>query len=202
MVYIGKLIWLSSSVIFGWSRSDTLISSLVGHFRVVMLKCGLLLEPTQIMLSYDIGFVYRRTDGHGETSIPPYNFVAGGIKTNPWIQLYIFHYPGTSNHITLLRSSTKMTWIRPCSNNLFLFWCTGVMEDIKLNSRICFYTPCNEVVGGYTGFTMSVRSCNGSNKRPHFNITTLKWPTSDEMRVSERDQPKITDDDNHISLPI
>ena len=22
-----------------------------------------------------------RTDGHGETSIPPYNFVAGGIKT-------------------------------------------------------------------------------------------------------------------------
>jgi hypothetical protein len=39
-------------------------------------------------LSYDIGFVYRRTDvrtngrtdGHGETSIPPYNFVAGGIK--------------------------------------------------------------------------------------------------------------------------
>ena len=31
------------------------------------------------MLSYDIGFVYRWTDGHGETSIPPYNFVAGGI---------------------------------------------------------------------------------------------------------------------------
>jgi hypothetical protein len=26
-----------------------------------------------------IGFVYRRTDGHGETSIPPYNFVAEGI---------------------------------------------------------------------------------------------------------------------------
>jgi hypothetical protein len=25
------------------------------------------------------GFVYRRTDGHGETSIPLYNFVAGGI---------------------------------------------------------------------------------------------------------------------------
>jgi hypothetical protein len=23
-----------------------------------------------------------RTDGHGETSIPPYNFVAGGIITN------------------------------------------------------------------------------------------------------------------------
>jgi hypothetical protein len=34
-----------------------------------------------------LGFVYRRTeadgqtDEHGETSIPPYNFVAGGIKT-------------------------------------------------------------------------------------------------------------------------
>ena len=26
-----------------------------------------------------IGFVYRRTDGHGETSILLYNFVAGGI---------------------------------------------------------------------------------------------------------------------------
>jgi hypothetical protein len=33
----------------------------------------------QLKLSYDIGFVYRRTDGHGETSIPPYNFVAGDI---------------------------------------------------------------------------------------------------------------------------
>jgi hypothetical protein len=36
------------------------------------------------MLSHDIGFVYRqtdgRTDGHGETSIPPYNFVAGDIN--------------------------------------------------------------------------------------------------------------------------
>jgi hypothetical protein len=31
------------------------------------------------LLESDIGFVYRRTDGHGETSIPPYNFVAGGI---------------------------------------------------------------------------------------------------------------------------
>jgi hypothetical protein len=38
----------------------------------------------------DIGFVYRRTDrrkdgqtdGHGETSIPPYNLVVGGIKTS------------------------------------------------------------------------------------------------------------------------
>ena len=29
---------------------------------------------------YDIGIVYRWTDGHGETSIPLYNFVAGGIK--------------------------------------------------------------------------------------------------------------------------
>jgi hypothetical protein len=33
--------------------------------------------------SYRTTFVYRRTDeqtdGHGETSIPPYNFVAGGI---------------------------------------------------------------------------------------------------------------------------
>jgi hypothetical protein len=34
---------------------------------------------TQLKLSCDIGFVYRRTDGHGETSIPLYNFVAGGI---------------------------------------------------------------------------------------------------------------------------
>jgi hypothetical protein len=25
----------------------------------------------------------RRTDGHGETSISPYNFVAGGIMTQP-----------------------------------------------------------------------------------------------------------------------
>jgi hypothetical protein len=25
------------------------------------------------------GFVYGRTDGHGETRITPYNFVAGGI---------------------------------------------------------------------------------------------------------------------------
>jgi hypothetical protein len=37
---------------------------------------------------YNIGFVYRWTDGHGETSIPPYNFVAGGININekmcPW----------------------------------------------------------------------------------------------------------------------
>ena len=36
------------------------------------------------MLSYDIGFVYRRmdgqTNGHGETNIPPYNFVAGDIN--------------------------------------------------------------------------------------------------------------------------
>jgi hypothetical protein len=31
-------------------------------------------------LSYDIGFVYRQTDGPRETSIPPYNFVVGGIK--------------------------------------------------------------------------------------------------------------------------
>jgi hypothetical protein len=23
-------------------------------------------------------------DGHGETSIPPYNFVAGGIKRKQW----------------------------------------------------------------------------------------------------------------------
>jgi hypothetical protein len=34
-------------------------------------------------LWYDIGFVYvqtdGQTDGHGETSIPPYNFVVGGI---------------------------------------------------------------------------------------------------------------------------
>jgi hypothetical protein len=30
-----------------------------------------------LFTSYDIGFVYRRTDGHGETSIPLYNFVAG-----------------------------------------------------------------------------------------------------------------------------
>jgi hypothetical protein len=35
---------------------------------------------TQLKLSYDIGFVYRRTDRHGEISISPYNFVAGGIK--------------------------------------------------------------------------------------------------------------------------
>jgi hypothetical protein len=34
---------------------------------------------SSLKLSYDIGFVYKRTDGHGETSIPPYNFVAGGI---------------------------------------------------------------------------------------------------------------------------
>jgi hypothetical protein len=39
------------------------------------------MPPTShgLKLSYDIGFVYRRTDGHGETSIPPYNFVARGI---------------------------------------------------------------------------------------------------------------------------
>jgi hypothetical protein len=36
---------------------------------------------TLLKLSYDIGFVYRRTDEHGETSIPPYNFVEGGIMT-------------------------------------------------------------------------------------------------------------------------
>jgi hypothetical protein len=35
---------------------------------------------TKLKLSYDIGFVYRRTDRHGETSILPYNFVAGGIN--------------------------------------------------------------------------------------------------------------------------
>jgi hypothetical protein len=35
------------------------------------------------MYSYDIGFVYRRMDGHAATSIPPYNFAAGGYnKTN------------------------------------------------------------------------------------------------------------------------
>jgi hypothetical protein len=28
------------------------------------------------------------TDGHGETSIPPYNFVVGGITTDSW---YINH---------------------------------------------------------------------------------------------------------------
>jgi hypothetical protein len=41
-------------------------------------------QETQLKLSYNIGFVYgqtdRQTDGHGETSIPPYNFVVGGIK--------------------------------------------------------------------------------------------------------------------------
>jgi hypothetical protein len=34
---------------------------------------------TQLKLSYDIGFVYRWMDEHGETSIPPYKFVAGSI---------------------------------------------------------------------------------------------------------------------------
>jgi hypothetical protein len=40
----------------------------------------ILKDSKKLKLSYDIGFVYRRMDRHGETSIPPYNFVAGGIK--------------------------------------------------------------------------------------------------------------------------
>jgi hypothetical protein len=38
-----------------------------------------------------MGFVYRRTDGQGETSIPPYNFVAGGIiRLKPSYKLGVF----------------------------------------------------------------------------------------------------------------
>ena len=55
------------------------------------------------MLSHDIGFVYRqtdgRTDGHGETSIPPYNFVAGGIKIEK-IQERALKFIYNENHST------------------------------------------------------------------------------------------------------
>jgi hypothetical protein len=36
-------------------------------------------NTTQVIIRHRICL---QTDGHGETSIPPYNFVAGGIKTN------------------------------------------------------------------------------------------------------------------------
>jgi hypothetical protein len=32
------------------------------------------------IFGWNIGFFYRQTDRHGETSIPPYNFVAGVKK--------------------------------------------------------------------------------------------------------------------------
>jgi hypothetical protein len=60
------------------------LSFLVGTISNVLVKE---IGWTQPKLSYDRGFVYRRTDretdgqtdGHGETSITPSNFVAGHI---------------------------------------------------------------------------------------------------------------------------
>jgi hypothetical protein len=61
----------------------------VGSGRYILVSCAhsntslfwKSIYSAQLKLSCDIGFVYRRTDGHGETSIPPYNFVAGSIIT-------------------------------------------------------------------------------------------------------------------------
>jgi len=38
----------------------------------------------------------RQTDGHGETSIPPYNFVAGGITKN---KIYTLHNSTSNNKV-------------------------------------------------------------------------------------------------------
>jgi hypothetical protein len=45
----------------------------------------ILRNTTQVIVRHRIclqtdGWTDGQTDGHGETSIPPYNFIAGGIK--------------------------------------------------------------------------------------------------------------------------
>jgi hypothetical protein len=79
---------------------------------------------TQLKLSYDIGFVYRGTDGHGETSIPPYNFVAGGINIfyfqlrSPFSLKFDHYYFTTDGLLCLLYSihsnatiTMSMVWL-------------------------------------------------------------------------------------------
>jgi hypothetical protein len=49
--------------------------------QLIKLK-NILRNTTQVIVRHRICLQTEgQTDGHGETSIPPYNFVAGGIKT-------------------------------------------------------------------------------------------------------------------------
>ena len=41
---------------------------------------NILRNTTQVIIRHGKNPIFRQTDGHGETSIPPYNFVAGEIK--------------------------------------------------------------------------------------------------------------------------
>ena len=70
---------------------------------------NILRNTTQVIIRHGKNPIFRQTDGHGETSIPPYNFVAGEIKIP--IGSYVKTMSADGDHLRTIHAMFALNWL-------------------------------------------------------------------------------------------